>query len=120
MLCHDPGVLSGSHHYHFVISKIAQQYYYHFYWCGHFFCDGSYSIQNENYPVIMIAYIRSGTLSIEYNGQKFEVKAGMSIVVDLTKPYRYFCRDYVEFLFAGISGVNTVVLSIWLLIEPAL
>lgn len=103
----DTGVLARSVCFSFTPSDTARQLYFYPTWCGHYFCTGRYFMRREYFPPLLVAYIREGTLHVEYEGETFDAKKGDVVLLDCARPHYYQAMEGLEFVYIHFDGSNS-------------
>ncbi len=63
-------------------------------------------MKREYFPPLLVAYIREGTLHVEYEGESFDAKKGDVLLLDCVKPHYYQAMDGLEFVYIHFDGSN--------------
>ena len=102
----EPGVLPGSIRFYSTMPHELHSLYYEVPYCGYYTCDHNYCCQREKFVDSLLCYIIKGSLSV--GSERVETaKAGDIVLMDCTKPHKYFCDNHVEFLFLHYCGLNS-------------
>lgn len=67
-----------------------------FYYVQHMGCntfDASFRIERSNYNSLLFTYTKSGSGSLEYRGQHYELTAGTLMFINCLEPHVYFTSD---------------------------
>ena len=108
MLCqNETGVLPGSELFFATIGSTTRRLFYYINSCGHYYCERGYKIRRGSIENLLLMYIESGTMHVEYDGHSYDAHAGDIILMDCTLPQYYGTPDYVEFFWMHILGVNS-------------
>lgn len=108
MLCqNETGVLPGSELFFSTIGSTTRRLFYYINSCGHYYCECGYKIRRGSIENLLLMYIESGTMHVEYEGCSYDAHAGDIILMDCTLPQYYDTPDYVEFFWMHILGVNS-------------
>ena len=103
----DPGILPQSVCFSFTPSELARKLYFYPTWCGHYFCTENYFMKRKTYPPLLIIFIRTGRLHVEYEDQCFDAEKGDVVLLDCSKPHYYHAYDGLEFLYMHFDGSNS-------------
>lgn len=107
MLCHEPGVLSGSEYFLKTISEETERLLYYQVSCGHYHCENGYHIRRSYMPALILIVIQQGQMKIEYRGVWYHASAGDVVLMDCTWEHYYEAGAYVEFYWMHIAGGNS-------------
>lgn len=107
MQLNERGVKQGSHYYFFTPSETIKSYYYHLICCGHYFCDADYLISRDYFPHLLLLYVRSGELYVQYRGKSVTAKKGDVLLLDCREPHCYQGSDGLEFLYIHFDGPHS-------------
>jgi AraC-like DNA-binding protein len=107
MLSKEPGNLSGSHYYFFTPSEDTLKYLYYLIWAGHYFCQFGYDIRRDTFPHLLLVYVRSGEMILDYENRHYVLKAGEVFLIDCQFPHHYCSRESLEFMYFHFDGVNS-------------
>lgn len=109
MLCHAPGVCSGSDFYFPTPSERARKFLYYMMTCGHFFCDLHYYVERDDYASYLLFYIVKGRLSLTTRGRKYIASDGDIAFLNCHEPHEYHALSMVEFEFIHFDGAQAAV-----------
>ncbi len=102
------GTENGSEIYFHTPSEYAKNNLYYPVSAGHFYCNGDYEVNRENYGNnILVMYIKSGECHIETENLNASAKGGDTAVIDCNKPHKYYCRDSAESYWFHFTGLNS-------------
>ena len=108
MLCqNETGVLPGSELFFSTIGSTTRRLFYYINSCGHYYCEHGYKIRRGSIENLLLMYIESGTMHVEYEGRSYDAHAGDISLMDCALPQYYDTPDYVEFFWMHILGVNS-------------
>lgn len=100
----EPGVLPGSTLY--ISSALDIDFSMHSYFAmgGHYNCVVGYQIKRDYYEHILLAYIKQGTMELEYEGNYYEANQGDLMLINCRKAHRYAAKNNMEFVFIHFGG----------------
>lgn len=101
----DTTILESSRHFYVQSSAIAHEYLLRADSVGHFFVTEQYQVTRMNYDSYLLLTVVSGRLSCESQGQTAAVLPGSVLLLDCTKPHRYWAQAESEFFFIHMNGV---------------
>lgn len=107
MVLNEPGVAKGSHYYFFTPSETIKRHYYHLICCGHYYCNGDYSIKREYFPYLLLMYIRSGELHVTYRDKSLTARKGDILLLDCREPHSYYSLGELEFIYVHFDGPHS-------------
>ena len=102
----DPGILPKSYCFPMTPSEQAKKLYFYPTWCGHYFCTKNYFMHRQKYLYLLVIFIRSGSLHVEYRGEAVDALRGDVVLLDCTEPHYYQATDGLEFLYMHYDGSN--------------
>lgn len=71
---------------------------------GHFFYEPGYRLYRTSFDSFLLMYIRSGGLTLEYEGNKKNVKAGEFVLLDCYRPHAYYSDEGWESVWCHFDG----------------
>ena len=104
MLAVDDGVQGGSDYYVATPSETALNLFLYMTMCGHMHTHYGYSKKRNYYPDLLMMCILNGTMTLRYDKRDYELKAGMTALIDCKQPQHYFTVHNCEFLFIHFNG----------------
>lgn len=100
----DVTILEPSRHFFVQSSSMAREYLLRADSVGHFFVTDQYQVSRVNYDSYLLLSVVSGRLNCESQGQTAAVCPGSVLLLDCTRPHRYWAVEKSEFLFIHING----------------
>ena len=100
----DTGVLARSVCFSFTPSDTARQLYFYPTWCGHYFCTGRYFMRREYFPPLLVAYIREGTLHVEYELSLIHICASVIVIIAMINLISMEMRPLCFFVYCNRSA----------------
>lgn len=100
------GILPNSVIFPLTPSKDAKQLLFYPTLCGHYYCNSNYFIQRNSYPPLLVIYVRSGTLKVEYRRECKRAGRGDVLLLDCSESHYYHAEGDLEFLYMHFDGAN--------------
>lgn len=107
MICTEKGTISDTQYFFINPSDIFIRNYYYMLVCGHFYCRNGYNIQREGGVVPIIMFIVDGEMQLTYENIAYTASKGEIILIDCSKPHRYYCNSSCEYLFFHFDGCSS-------------
>lgn len=102
----DIGTLPGSDYYFHTPSEEAKKLFYYLVSCGHYHTVNGYSFHRDFYPYMLILYVKTGSIHLDYMETAFQVKAGEFFFIDCQQKHFYYTPEYCEFFYLHFDGLN--------------
>ena len=106
MICNENGLFDSSY-YFFTPSAFYESLGYYVTVCGHFHATAGYEIKRNGGVVPLLFFIKSGRLTLRYEGQPYIATEGQIVLLNCNRPHSYYCQGSCEFLFFHLAGNNT-------------
>lgn len=110
----EKGVFPSSKIFFPTPSSLAREFFYYITRCGHYFCNNRYSFtsesevgKDESRKTMLLFFIRSGSISMQFEGNISTARKGQLIIIDCLKPHKYWANEDTEFLWLHLDGNNT-------------
>lgn len=105
MICKERGVSGQSQYFFFSPSDSFLEHNYGIINCGHFYCSFGYQVRREEgnaFPLFIL--INAGELHLNYENEHYVGKKGNILLIDCSKPHRYYVETECEFLYFHFAG----------------
>lgn len=111
----EPLVLPPSEYYNFSPSTLAREHLLHVLCAGDFHYAPGYDLTRTSFDSFLLEVILDGRVNIETEGESLTAHAGQAVLIDCTKPHRYFSDTgwhalWVHFDGAGAKGYFSLIL----------
>ena len=104
MLCHAPGVLSGSDFFFPTFSEKERKLFYYIVICGSFSCNPQYFVKRDDFSSYLLFYIKKGRMSITTRGKTYDASAHEAALINCYEPHAYRALEDTEFDFMHFNG----------------
>ena len=101
------GILPTSQMYLHLPSEFARQALFYAPYVGHFYCTPAYKIQRDNYDYYLFLLVDSGSLEVEFEGQRFTAHARDIILIDCKRPHMYRALTDLSFRYFHFDGCSS-------------
>lgn len=100
----DPFISQKSDQFFYFPSAAAKNAFFYPVCTGHFFYEKGYSIHRSSYDSLLLIYIQSGSLHVEYEAEKATAEKGNFVFLDCYKPHTYYTTEECECLWCHFDG----------------
>lgn len=107
MICNETGVLSPSEYFFFSPSEDFLRYNYGVVNCGHFYCQSGYEKIRQGNAFPLFLSIEAGQFHLEYEDHSYCGHSGDIILIDCSRPHRYYVTDSCEFYYFHFTEKNS-------------
>lgn len=102
-----PGILPNSICVPLTATAKAKELYFYPVLCGHYYCDSAYAVSRSSYPNPLLMFLRSGSMTLRYDGTAYHAEKGDIIAIDCDRPHSYCADGEVEFFYLHFDGSNS-------------
>lgn len=106
MKVYNIGILDTSDVYFHTGSALAQNMYFYLLCTGHYYCDGTYIVERQNYNSFLALYVQSGSGFVEQDGKIIPLKVGAIVLIDCYKPHKYYTKTGWEIYWIHFDGAQ--------------
>ena len=86
----EPHVLASSEYFNFSPSALARTYLLHVLSVGEFTYEPGYDLRRSAFDSLLLEIILDGRVNLETEGETLAARAGQVVLIDCTKPHRYW------------------------------
>lgn len=97
-------VLPSSEYYNFSPSTLAREHLLHVLCVGDFRYEAGYDLTRSAFDSFLLEIILDGRVNIETEGEVFAAHAGQVVLIDCTKPHRYYSDTGWHALWVHFDG----------------
>lgn len=97
-------VLPSSEYYNFSPSALAREHLLHVLCVGDFQYAAGYDLQRTSFDSFLLEVILEGRVNIETEGENLSAHAGQVVLIDCTKPHRYYSDTGWHALWVHFDG----------------
>lgn len=100
----EPHVLPTSEYYNFSPSALAREHLLHVLCAGDFRYAPGYDLSRTSFDSFLLEIILEGRVNIETEGEAFTAHAGQAVLIDCTRPHRYYSTSGWHALWVHFDG----------------
>lgn len=100
----EPHVLASSEYFNFSPSALARTYLLHVLSVGEFTYEPGYDLRRSAFDSLLLEIILDGRVNLETEGETLAARAGQVVLIDCTKPHRYWSDTGWHALWVHFDG----------------
>ena len=100
----EPHVLASSEYFNFSPSALARTYLLHVLCVGEFTYEPGYDLRRSAFDSLLLEIILDGRVNLETEGETLAARAGQVVLIDCTKPHRYWSDTGWHALWVHFDG----------------
>jgi AraC-like DNA-binding protein len=102
----EKGVLKPSEIYFHTPGNLAKSMFFYLVSAGHFYCDGNYHIERNDFNSYLLMYVKEGEGTVCYNGKSYIAKAGDAVLLNCHRPHKYLTGGWETLWFHFDGNVS--------------